>query len=141
MIKFFGSVRISVGATSSTPGSAPILSPSDSCITALENAKKIEEFGGCTKISAPTPSTLFPHSEITPDVSPTINSTRITWMAIATTLSRLRSGRAAMLPQNICTSENGPSYVSFIRLSDGQLYHSCWIAVKNGIGLTLQDRC
>src|ERR1700730_7764357 len=84
-------------------------------MTALENAKKIDEFGGCTRMSAPTPSTRLPHSEITPEVRPTIIRTRMTWMAIAITLSAHRSGRAAMLPQNICTREKGPSKVSFIR--------------------------
>jgi hypothetical protein len=69
MIKFFGSVRISVGATSSTPGKEAILPAKDSCMTALEKAKKIEEFGGCTRRSAPTPSTRFPHSEITPEAA------------------------------------------------------------------------
>jgi hypothetical protein len=36
-------------------------------------------------------------------------------MPIAITLSAHRNGRAAMLPQNICSSEKGPSKVSFIR--------------------------
>ena len=48
-----------------------------------------------------------------PDVSPTIISTRITWIAMAMMLSAPRSGRAAILPQNICNSEKGPSNVSF----------------------------
>ena len=78
-------------------------------MTALEKAKKIEEFGGCTKMSAPTPSTRFPHSEMTPEVRPTTIKTRITWIAMAMTLRKLRSGRAVMLPQNIWTSEKGPS--------------------------------
>src|SRR5713101_6676187 len=69
---------MTVGATSSTPLTASSCSPSDSCITALENAKKMEELGGCTRMSAPTPSTRFPHSETTPDVRPTTRSTRIT---------------------------------------------------------------
>ena len=60
-------------------------------------------------ISAPTPSTRFPHSEMMPEVRPTIIRTRITWMAIAVTLRKLRSGRAVMLPQNIWSRENGPS--------------------------------
>src|ERR1700730_6973371 len=114
MIKFFGSVRITVGAVTSTPGSASIWSPRLSCITALENAKKMGEFGGCTRISAPTPSTRFPHSEMTPEVRPTIIRTKITWMAMAMTLRKDRSRRATMLPQNICSSEKGPSKVSFI---------------------------
>ncbi len=38
---------------------------------------------------------------------------------MAMTLSAHRNGRAAMLPQNICSSEKGPSKVSFIRKSDG----------------------
>src|ERR1700737_1734550 len=83
-------------------------------MTALENAKKIEELGGCTKISAPTPSTRFPHSEITPEVRPTIIKTRTTWMAIAITLREERRRRAEMLPQNICSKEKGPSKESFI---------------------------
>src|ERR1700719_3500227 len=83
-------------------------------MTALENAKKIDEFGGCTMMSAPTPSTRFPHSETTPEVSPAIISTKTTWMAMAITLSELRSGRVEMLPQNICTKENRPSNVSFM---------------------------
>src|SRR5580692_689806 len=103
---------MSVGAISSTLGSWLIPSPSDSCITALENAKKIDEFGGCTRMSAPTPSTRLPHSAITPDVSPTIIRIRTTWMAMAMMLRKQRNGRAEMLPQNICNSEKGPSYVS-----------------------------
>src|ERR1700736_1606268 len=114
MIRFLGSVRITVGATSSTSGSASIESLRFSGITALENAKKIEELGGCTKISAPTPSTRFPHSEITPEVRPTIIKTRTTWMAIAITLREERRRRAEMLPQNICSKEKGPSKESFI---------------------------
>src|SRR5579863_3975612 len=125
MTKFFGSVRISVGATSSTPESAAILSPKDSCMTALEKAKKMEEFGGCTRRSAPTPSTRFPHSETTPEVRPTINRTKMTWMAMAMTLRELRSGRATILPHNIWKSEKVSSKVSFIKKSDEQLYHSC----------------
>src|ERR1700687_3076976 len=116
MIKFFGSVRITVGATTSTSGSASILAPRLSCITALEKAKKIGEFGGCTRISAPTPSTRLPHSEITPEVRPTIIRTKITWMAMAITLSEDRRRRATILPQNILTREKGPSKVSFILL-------------------------
>jgi len=90
-----------VGATSSTPLNAAIFSPSDSCIPTLKKAKKIEAFGGCTRMSAPTPSTRFPHSEMTPVVRPAIINTRITWMAMAITLRKLRTGRAVMLPQNI----------------------------------------
>ena len=101
-----------MGATSSTLLTLAIWSPRDSGITALEKAKKIEEFGGCTRMSAPTPSTRFPHSETTPEVRPTINKTRITWMAMAITLRELRMGRAVMLPQNIWSKENGPSKVS-----------------------------
>ncbi len=97
-MKFFGSLRITVGATTSTSGNTSIWSPRLSAITALENAKKIGAFGGWTKISAPTPSWRFPHSEITPEVRPTIIRTRTTWMALAITLSKERSGRAAMLP-------------------------------------------
>src|SRR5258708_17573568 len=114
MIKFLGSVRITVGATTSTSGSASIWSPKLSCITALEKAKNIGEFGGCTRISAPTPSTRFPHSEIIPEVRPTIIKTKITWMAMAITLREERSRRAAILPQNIWSSEKFPSKVSFI---------------------------
>src|SRR5262249_2089153 len=66
-------------------------------------------------MSAPTPSTRFPHSEITPVVMPTIISTKMTWMEMATMLSMLRIGRATMLPTNIFTSENGPSYVSLMQ--------------------------
>ncbi len=113
-------MRITVGATSSTLGSACSWSPRLSCITALENAKKIEELGGCTKMSAPTPSTRLPHSEITPEVRPTIIRTRITWIAMAMTLSSERSRRAAMFPQNICRSEKGPSNVSFIHGARGK---------------------
>ena len=94
-----------MGATSSTPGSAEIASPTDSCITALEKAKKIDELGGCTKMSAPTPSTRLPHSEITPDVRPTTISTRMTWMEIAMTVRAERMGRAVRLPQSICARE------------------------------------
>src|ERR1700693_1884171 len=36
-------------------------------------------------------------------------------MAMAITLSAHRNGRAAILPQNICTREKGPSKFSFIR--------------------------
>ena len=60
-------------------------------------------------MSAPTPSTRFPHSETTPEVRPTIIRTRITWIAMAITLRELRIGRAVMLPQNIWSSEKGPS--------------------------------
>src|ERR1700737_4741616 len=105
---------MTVGATSSTPGKALMMSPNDSCITARENAKNMEEFGGCTRMSAPTPSTRLPHSETTPEVRPAIISTKISWMAMAVTLKELRRGRAVMLPQNICSKENGPSNVSFI---------------------------
>jgi hypothetical protein len=88
-------------------------------MTALENAKKIDELGGCTMMSAPTPSTLFPHSETTPEVRPAIISTKTTCIAIAMTLRELRSGRVEMLPQNICNKENRPSKVSFILGSRG----------------------
>ena len=67
-------------------------------------------------MSAPTPSARLPHSDTMPDVSPTIISTKITWIAIAMMLSAPRNGRAAMLPQNIWSSENGPSNVSFFML-------------------------
>src|SRR6266446_3593287 len=145
IIKFFGSVRITVGATTSTSGSASNWSPRLSCITALENAKKIGEFGGWTRMSAPTPSTRLPHSETTPEVRPTIISTKMTWMAMAITLRRDRSRRAAILPQNICIREKGPSKVSFIlfpaltvslssHTSNGERFfaeqHSCRICRK-----------
>src|SRR5215467_11061667 len=38
-------------------------------------------------------------------------------MAMAITLNTLRSGREVTLPQNICSKENGPSNVSFIKKS------------------------
>src|SRR5580692_6955028 len=120
-VKFFDSVRMSVGATSSTPGSEAILSPKDSCMTALEKAKKIEELGGWTRRSAPTPSTRFPHSEIIPEVNPTMRSTKMTWIAIAITLRKLRKGRATMLPQSIWKREKVPSNVSFIKKSEEPL--------------------
>src|SRR5690242_6173049 len=107
--KFFGSVRISVGATSSTPGRLSILSARLSGMTALENAKNMDELGGCTMMSAPTPSTRLPHSETTPDVSPTIIRIKITWMAMATMVRPARNGRATMLPQSNWSSETGPS--------------------------------
>src|SRR5580658_5389147 len=125
---------MSVGATSSTPGNAAILSAKDSCMTALEKAKKIEELGGWTRRSAPTPSTRFPHSEIIPEVNPTMSRTKITWMAMATTLRQLRRGRAMILPQIICKSEKVPSNVSFIMKADEPLYHSHSTAVKTAEG-------
>jgi hypothetical protein len=46
------------------------------------------------------------------------------------TLNELRSGRVEMLPQNICSSENRPSKVSFMPGSRGELYHLCLKRVK-----------
>src|ERR1700730_15126919 len=51
-------------------------------------------------------------------------------MAIAITLSAQRNGRAAMLPQNICTREKGASSVSFIRRIRLAL-HRCFPAVQS----------
>jgi len=94
------SITISTGATSSTPSMRAMVSPTDSCMTALETAKKIEELGDCTMISAPTPSTRLAHSAITPVVNPTIKRIRKTCKAMATTLSVERSGRAPRLFQS-----------------------------------------
>src|SRR5580693_5773779 len=107
-------------------------------MTALEKAKKMEEFGGCTRRSAPTPSTRFPHSEIIPEVNPTMRRTKMTWMAMAITLRRLRSGRATMLPQSIWNKEKVPSKVSFIRKSDEPLYH--WQRERSKFGKRREAR-
>src|SRR5260370_8912858 len=95
----------SVGATSSTPSTCAMRCARDSCITALEKAKKMDELGGCTRISAPTPSTRLPHSETTPEVSPTTSRTRTTWIEMATMLKPLRRGRTVRLLQTIFNGE------------------------------------
>ena len=78
-------------------------------MTALEKAKKMEELGGWTRRSAPTPSTRLPHSATMPLVRPTIMRTRTTWMEMARMLRAQRNGREARLPQNMRKREKGPS--------------------------------
>src|SRR5208283_2289218 len=72
----------------------------------------MEELGGRTRRSAPTPSVRLPHSLRTPEVSPTIIRIKTTWIAMARMLRKHRKGRAARLPQNIWRREKGPSWVS-----------------------------
>ena len=64
----------------------------DSGMTALEKEKKMEELGGWTMMSAPTPSARARQSASTPEVSPTISRIRNTCSAMATALSAERSG-------------------------------------------------
>src|SRR6267142_4449633 len=114
LMRVLGSERIRVGADSSTAGRLAILSPRNSGITELEKEKKMEELGGWTRRSAPTPSTRLPHSATIPLVRPTIIKTKTTWIAIARMLSPQRSGRAARFPQNMRKREKGPSKESGI---------------------------
>src|ERR1035441_6544330 len=93
---------MNTGATSSTPGTWAISSPTDSGITALENAKNIEELGGWTIKSAPTPSARSPQSARTPEVSPTMSNTRNTCSETATMLSTERKGRARRFCITMC---------------------------------------
>ena len=71
-------------------------------ITALENAKKMEELGGWTMMSAPTPSARVRQSAKAPEVSPTISRTRNTCSERASTLSAERSGRTPRLLHRRC---------------------------------------
>jgi hypothetical protein len=64
----------------------------DSGITALEKEKNIEEFGGCTMISAPTPSARARQSLRIPEVKPTIRRIRKTCSPIAAALKADRKG-------------------------------------------------
>ena len=75
-------------------------------MTALENAKKMDELGGCTMMSAPTPSARVRQSVNAPDVSPAINRTRNTCRASAATLSAERNGRTPRLLHSRCQITN-----------------------------------
>jgi hypothetical protein len=72
-------------------------------MTALENEKNIEEFGGCTMISAPTPSARARQSLKIPDVKPTIRRIKKTCRPIAAALKAVRKGWTARLRHNRLT--------------------------------------
>ena len=59
----------------------------DCGMTALEKEKKIDEFGGCTMMSAPTPSARARQSLKIPDVKPTIRRIKNTCRPIAAALN------------------------------------------------------
>src|SRR5215470_6695014 len=103
-------------------------------MTALEKAKKIEALGDCTRMSAPTPSTRFPHSFTTPVVSPTIIRTRMTWMEMARMLRTARSGRAVRFPAIMRTGENfgssSSAMSSVMKRAQEKLYHLYFVRVK-----------
>ncbi len=61
------------------------------------NAMKIDADGGCTMMSAPTPSVRFADSKISPLVSPTTIITSITSTATAITVIAVRTGRCIAL--------------------------------------------
>ena len=86
------STMTNTGATSSTPGSFSIRGTCDSGITALEKEKNMDELGGCTMISAPTPSARVRQSLKTPDVKPTMRRIKKTCSPMAAALSAERKG-------------------------------------------------
>jgi hypothetical protein len=61
-------------------------------MTALEKEKKIDEFGGCTMMSAPTPSARARQSLKIPEVNPTIRRIKKTCRPIAAALKAERNG-------------------------------------------------
>ena len=75
-------------------------------MTALEKAKKIDELGGCTMMSAPIPSARVRQSVSAPEVRPTIKSTRKTCRASAITLNVERNGRTPRLLHRSCQITN-----------------------------------
>src|SRR5438034_7219414 len=90
------------------PGNSRNLSRSTIGIVVLLNARNNDEFGGCKRISAPTPSVRLPVSSEIPDVNPTTTRMRITSSATARMLTVVRTGRA-LRPAMIIRSEEHTS--------------------------------
>jgi hypothetical protein len=61
-------------------------------MTALEKEKNMEEFGGCTIMSAPTPSARARQSLKIPEVKPTIRRIKKTCRPMAAALKAERRG-------------------------------------------------
>ena len=85
----------STGATDFTYFISASLSPSRIGMGAPLKAMNTEAEGGCTMMSAPTPSTRFAESATSPVVSPTTMITSITSTATAITVIAVRIGRCS----------------------------------------------
>src|SRR5206468_7952273 len=94
--------RVCTGETALMLGSSRNLSRSTIGIVVLLNARNNDEFGGCKRISAPTPSVRLPVSSEIPDVNPTTTRMRITSSATARMLTVVRTGRALRPAMIIC---------------------------------------
>src|SRR5579872_932230 len=114
------------GATSSTPGSFSIRVTCDSGITALEKEKNIDEFGGCTMISAPTPSARVRQSLKIPEVSPTIRRIKNTCRPMAAALKAERKGCTPRFRHSKCRKMNlGGRICWALRSAVKCGYHGC----------------
>jgi len=89
---------MTVGAISSTPLNAAIL-PQATPASDTDECKEKSRSSALNKEVRTNALDALPHRKMTPEVRPTIMRTRITWMAMAIALRKLRSGRAVMLPR------------------------------------------
>src|ERR1051326_1711723 len=92
--------KVWTGATDFTSSISLILSPSVTGILLLLSASISEELGGCSQMSAPTPSVRLPVSLEIPFVRPITTRINTTSSETARMLTLVRTGRA-LRPERI----------------------------------------